>query len=300
LSIAAPTIAVIGATGQVGQEFAKLVPRDRLEMFGSQDVDVADRDSVAALFERIAAHVVVNLAAFHNTDGCENDPAKAFAVNALGAWHVAEAATRRGMRACFVSTDYVFGREGHDRGGAYTETDIPGPVNIYGTSKVAGEHLVLATDPGHLVVRTSSLFGAVTSRKGWTFPQMILRKARNGDRLRVVTDQVMAPTYTHDLVERILALLSVDASGVFHVANAGSCSWWDFATATLETAGVDVAIEPVPSSEFPTRAHRPAFSALGTKRLGDVGLAPLRPWRDALTAYLAEIGEPSSAPEVTI
>jgi dTDP-4-dehydrorhamnose reductase len=282
-------LAIIGAEGQVGQEFGKVLPSDRLELFGHGDVDVADADSVEALFKRIDADVVVNLAAFHRTDDCEIEPARAFAVNALGALHVATAAARRGIKSCFFSTDYVFGGE-EGRTAAYVETDTPAPINVYGVSKMAGEALVRAVGSQHLIVRSSSLFGAVTSRKGWTFPRMILERARKGERLRVVNDQVMAPTYTHDLVRHFLLALAAGAEGVIHITNGGACTWWEFASTTLELAGIGAEVEPVDSSTFPTKARRPRFSALGTARGRELGLDGPRHWKQALAAYLDEIG----------
>lgn len=287
-------IAVIGGTGQVGREFAKFVPADALQVFGSTDVQVEDRASVDAVFERISADVVVNLAAFHHTDQCEGDPARAFAVNAAGAAHVAAAARDRGLKTCFFSSDYVFGGDAA-RSVPCDERTPEAPLNIYGASKLAGEQVVLQASAANLVVRTSSLFGTVTSKKGWTFPESMIRKARAGDAMRVVSDQIMAPTYTRDLVERVLALLQRDAAGVCHVANSGTCSWWEFATETLRQSGIDHPIAPVAASAFPTKARRPAYSALASGRSAEFGLEPMRPWTAALAAYLLEKGD-SPAP----
>jgi dTDP-4-dehydrorhamnose reductase len=165
-------------------------------------------------------------------------------------------------------------------------------LNVYGASKVAGEHLVRAAAPdSHLIVRSSSLYGCVTSKKGWTFPEMMLNKARAGEELKVVDDQVMAPTYTYDLASRVLELIERDATGTFHVANAGSCSWYEFACATFELVGLNAAVQPVSSGEFPAKAARPKYSVLTGNRRADIGLDPLRNWRDALKAYLVEKGE---------
>lgn len=281
---------IIGAAGQVGQEFAKCLPAERLHPLTHEQVDITDPGSLARCLEGVDCRAVVNLAAFHDVNGCEQDPEKAFRVNAVGAANVARAARARGCTAVHVTSDYVFGLDAGRRE-PYVESDPVGPLNVYGASKVAGEHLVRALGPDHLIVRTSSLFGVATSRKGWTFPEMMLRRARAGEPLRVVSDQHMAPTYTLDLVRTMVALVEAGATGTVHVANGGGCSWHELATATLELAGVDRAVEPVSSDAFPSVARRPAYSRLGTERLPSLGVRPLRHWREALHAWLVEKGE---------
>jgi dTDP-4-dehydrorhamnose reductase len=153
-----------------------------------------------------------------------------------------------------------------------------------------GEELVRKTLEDHLIVRTSSLFGAVTSKKGWTFPEMIIRRARAGQSLRVVADQTMSPTYTLDLVRCVVSLIEVGAIGTVHVTNGGGCTWHELATSALDVAGIYHPVEAVPSSSFPSAARRPAYSTLGSERLSSWDIAPLRAWRPALQAYLQEKG----------
>src|SRR5262249_23420914 len=157
-----------------------------------------------------------------------------------------------------------------------------------GASKAAGEHLIRALARDHLIIRTSSVFGSVTSRKGWTFPEMILRRARAGEALRVVTDQYMSPTYAADLVAAIIGLVEAGATGPVHVTNGGGCTWHAFATATLRLAGIDHAVAEVTSAELGASTRRPSYSRLDSDRLERWGLPPLRPWEDALRAYLVE------------
>ena len=142
-----------------------------------------------------------------------------------------------------------------------------------------------------MIVRSSSLFGVVTSKKGWTFPEMILRRARAGEPLRVVDDQYMSPTYTLDLVHAVVSLLEAKAAGTVHVTNSSGCTWFELARATLAMAGIEYNIEPVGSDAFPSKARRPAYSRLDSERLESMGVAPLRDWRDGLRAYLVEKGE---------
>jgi len=161
---------------------------------------------------------------------------------------------------------------------------------VYGASKVAGEQLVRATTDNHLIVRGSSLFGVVTSGKGWTFPELIMERASAGEPLKVVGDQYMSPTYTLDLVRAVVSLMDVDTAGTVHVTNGGGCTWHEFATATLDMVGVSHPIEKVTSEKFGSKAPRPKYSRLDSERLEELGVAPLRSWRDALRAYLVEKG----------
>jgi dTDP-4-dehydrorhamnose reductase len=280
--------AVIGAQGQVGQEFAKLLAGDRMIALDVGDLDVADRASVERCLAPLEFDIVINLAAYHNVNECESNAARAFGVNAVGAFHVASVVRETGKKLVFFSSDYVFGGDAA-RTRPYVESDAPAPLNVYGASKAAGECLVRAVLPeDHLIVRTSSLYGCVTSKKGWTFPELMLNKAKAGEEIKIVQDQVMAPTYTRDLVRRVLELLDKGARGTFHVTNAGSCSWYEFAMATFDLRGVKARAKPVSSAEFPVKARRPAYSVLSTDRAAPLGLKPLQPWRDALRDYWSE------------
>ena len=142
----------------------------------------------------------------------------------------------------------------------------------------------------HLVVRSAGLYGTATSRKGWTFPELMLNKARTDGFVRVVTDQVLSPTYTADLAGKTKQLIEHGATGLFHLTNDGECSWFEFARGTFDLAGVDVKMEPIDSGQFQQRARRPPYSALTTTRLEEVGLKPLRPWKEALKDYLQTKG----------
>jgi dTDP-4-dehydrorhamnose reductase len=285
---------VVGATGQVGQEFSKCLAPDKLVALGHEEIEVTRPESVRDALDLIEGDIVVDLAAFHNVNQCEDDPDKAFRVNAIGARHIAEAAADRGCKVVYFSSDYVFGLDAM-RESPYLESDSINPVNTYGASKAAGEHLVRSVTANHLIVRTSSLFGVVTSKKGWTFPEMILKKARSREDLKVVNDQYMSPTYTLDLVQAVVQLIQNDATGTIHLTNGGGCTWYEFATETLIQSEVDYPVKPVGSDAFPARARRPSYSRLDSERLECMGIQPLRGWREALNAYLDEKA-PSSRP----
>ncbi len=284
---------VIGAPGQIGQEFVHSLPPELCIALGHDDIEVADAGSVRqALQSRTGSFdAVINLAAFHDLPSCEDDPEKAFRINAVGALNVANCAGEFRKTVCFFSTGLVFGDRFARFPTAFNESALPQPLNVYGVSKAAGEAATRAYCSDHLIVRTGCVFGTTTSRKGRTFPETILQKARAGEKLRVVTDRVMSPTYAKDLAEVVIGLLERGVRGTIHVVNNGTCSWYNLAVATLKLAGEDTgAVQPVKAAEFgaKTDARRPAYWALVSTRRD---VPKLRHWREALAAYLEERGE---------
>jgi dTDP-4-dehydrorhamnose reductase len=282
-------VAVIGSTGQLGQDLMRVFSEEAVG-FAHEDLDVTDGESVASAIRSVEPDWVLNTAAFHRVDDCETNPTLTFAVNATGALNVARAAAAVGSGMAFFSSDYVFGGQDRERDHPYEEGDGPDPLSVYGVSKVAGEQLVMQANPRHLVVRSAGLYGTATSRKGWTFPELMLNKARSEGALRVVTDQVLSPTFTADLAGKTKELIEQDAVGLFHLTNAGECSWFEFARGALELAGVDAKMEQISTEQMNQRARRPPYSALDTTRLEAVGLEPLRPWKEALSDYLRAKG----------
>ena len=232
------------------------------------DLDVTD---AAAVREALAGATVINCAAYADVDGAESHSAAAHAVNEAGARNVAEAAGR----VLYVSTDYVF--DGSKKA-PYVESDATAPIQEYGRSKLAGEHATAEANPEHLIVRSSWLFGAA----GRNFVETILDLASERDELRVVEDQVGCPTFTGHLAEALLALAAGGERGLMHVAGGGSCSWFEFARAIVERAGVDSQVQPCSSDEFPRPARRPAYSVLASER----GSPTIPAWQDGLDAYL--------------
>jgi dTDP-4-dehydrorhamnose reductase len=275
-----------GGWGQLGTDLVVACEgRHELLRPRHSETDVTDADAVRGEVLRHRPDAVINAAAFHKVEACEREPVAAFAVNAVGALHVARAAAEAGAACAFVSTDYVF--EGSSESG-YRETDAPAPVNVYGASKAAGERLVRIASPGSLVVRASGLFGhAGSSGKGGNFIETMLEMASRDEPISVVDDRRFSPTSTSDLAERLLQLLeSGRASGIYHLANAGSCSWYELARATFELAGVQARLTPRASRA--DEVQRPASSVLLDTRSGGAGLPPARPWREALERYLRE------------
>ncbi len=279
-------VAIIGASGQLGHDLVKALAGEELVPLTHADVEICDAASVDALMTRHSPQIVVNLAAYHKVDECEGNPERSFAVNALGVRNLARACQEHGATLLHMSTDYVFdGR----KGSPYAEDDPPCPINVYGISKLAGEYFVRYICPQYFIVRSSGLYGvAGSSGKGGNFIELMLRLAREGKDIRVVNDQVLTPTYTVDLARKIVQLIHTQHYGLYHITSAGSCSWYEFASKIFELAGVAANLSPTTTASFGAPATRPAYSVLAHQALARIGLDDLRPWPEALAAYLAE------------
>jgi len=248
------------------------------------EMDITDHVATRDVMQAARPEVVIHAAAMTAVDRCESEPDLAHRVNAIGSRNVALAAERAGAAIVYIGTDFIF--DGGSRT-PYREYDAPRPLSVYGASKLAGELAVREHARRHYVVRTAWLYGA----GGPNFVETILRAARAGRPLRVVNDQEGAPTWTEDLAAAIAALIETELYGVYHVTNAGHCSWYQYALAILSGAGLGAAaIEPVTTAEWGAPAARPAYSVLANFAWAASGFAPLRPWPEALAAYLLSRG----------
>lgn len=258
------------ATGRLGE-------RPRCDVIGADHarLDVTDRDVVTAAVEALRPDVVVHAGAWTAVDACEADPDRAFAVNALGTRNVVEAARRFGAHVVYISTDYVFDGTA-DR--PYNEWDRPGPMSVYGRSKLAGETEI---DPGSAIVRTSWVCGA----HGANMVRTILRLAASEGRLKFVDDQRGSPTFTADLAGAICTIATERLPGMFHVTNQGATTWYEFAAAVLMAAGDDPSrVEPISTGQLdpPRPAPRPANSVLDNAVLRLSGRPLLPDWHEGL------------------
>jgi dTDP-4-dehydrorhamnose reductase len=279
-------IAIIGSTGQLGTDLVEVLKQTgKYVIFplSHAQIECTDLDSVKLELIKLHPEIVVNCAAFVRVDECEVRPEEAFKVNALGAFHIARVSAELNALCVYISTDYVFDGEKEE---PYTEEDPPYPINVYGTSKLAGEYLISQACPRWLIVRMASLFGNVGTRgKGGNFVETILTKAKTREPLRVVNDIRMSPTYSYDAARVLEELIREEATGIFHVTNKGSCTWYDFAREILELAGIAAKLEPVSSLEYPTKASRPKNSSLRSTKISEQ-----RSWEQTLRAYLLEKG----------
>jgi dTDP-4-dehydrorhamnose reductase len=248
------------------------------------DVEIRDPESIRAVFARLRPEIVVNTAAAHNVPRCETDEADAYAANAIAPRSLARACAEVGGRLVHVSTDYVF--DGAKQA-PYVETDRPNPLNVYGTSKLAGEYAVLNADGGHQVVRSSGLYGLRPCRaKGGNFIDTMFKLAREREEVRVVDDEILTPTFTADLAQQIRALALEGPPGLYHATNQGQCSWYQFARLIFELGGLTTRLVPTTVREFSSPVRRPFYSVLDNAALAAAGLDRMRPWRDALTDYM--------------
>jgi dTDP-4-dehydrorhamnose reductase len=278
---------LIGSAGQLGRDLGPRLAGEVVPLTRAQ-ADLAHPGAVRAVLQELRPGVVVNCAAYNFVDKAETEPEAAFAVNAWAVRELALACRDLGCVLAHFSTDFVFGLDA-ERKTPWKEGDAPGPVSVYGLSKLAGEYLVRTLCPRHFVVRTCGLYGVWGSGgKGGNFVETMLRVAGQGKPLKVVSDQVCTPTYTADLAEASAALIQTSAFGLYHLTSGGSCTWHDFAAAIFELSGVKADLTPITSAEFNAPARRPPYSVLDCGAYHALGLPPMRPWREALTAYLGE------------
>ena len=280
-------IAIIGANGQLGSDVVAAFSAngDEVSSLSHSDIEVSDFRSVATALESIQPHVIVNTSAMHNVENCEREPEKAFAINAIGARNVASAARELDAVLMHVSTDYVFDGA---KTNPYVEEDAPRPLNVYGITKVAGEHLVRATTPKHFVIRTSGLYGKSPCRAkgGLNFIELMLKLAKERRQVRVVNSEIVSPTSTAELAQQIVQLSRSNAFGLYHATAEGSCSWYEFAREIFGMTDTSVRLDIAGPNEFPAKVARPAYSVLENKALKAKGLNIFRPWQEGLRRYL--------------
>ncbi len=275
-------VLVTGAGGMLGSDVVAAFHSHEVRAATSADLDIRDLNSVV---DGVAGvEVVVNCAAYTAVDQAESDEEAAFAVNALGVKHLAQACASAGAKLITISTDYVFDGTATS---PYPEDTPRNPISAYGRTKAAGEEFALADHPdGSYIVRTAWLYG----KNGPNFAKTMLNLAESKDTWSVVDDQVGQPTWTRDLAKQLLLLAESDAlAGVYHGTNSGQASWYDFARAVLEESGLGPdGITPTDSSNFVRPAQRPAYSVLGHAAWQSAGLPEMRNWRDALRSSFRE------------
>ena len=280
-------IAVIGSNGLLGTDLMKAL-RDEHETIGftHENLEVSDYNSCLKLKEH-HPDVIINTAAFHKTDQCEDELVRTFSVNAIGARNIATLSKEIGATTIFISTDYVF--DGNKKE-PYTEDDPTSPINSYGISKLAGE-LYTKQNPKHYIVRVASLFGkAGASGKGGNFVETMITKAKKNETISVVNDMWMSPTYTRDTANMLKKVIEMKLPfGTYHMTNQGRCTWFQFAKEIFKIVNLNPTLMPIKTHQLQVKAPRPLFSALENARLSKYGLQ-MREWRAALQEYLVEKG----------
>jgi dTDP-4-dehydrorhamnose reductase len=278
---------VIGAAGQLGRDLAPrlhgdVVPLDRTR------ADLTQPEMLRAVLTDIRPEVVVNCAAYNFVDRAETERDAAFAANAWGVRSLAGYCRDLGCTLVHFSTDYVFGLDGN-RKAPLTTTDPPGPLSVYGMSKLCGEFAVRSECPRHYVIRTCGLYGVWgAGGKGGNFVETMLRLAAEGKPIRVVNDQQCTPSYTADVAATTAALIASGRFGLYHVTNTGATNWYEVAKAAFEILNIQANLTAIPTRDYPTPARRPSFSVLALDELSQASVPQPRPWREALAAYLEE------------
>lgn len=280
-------VAVIGANGQLGSDICAHFGKAGYDVHAltHAHLDIEDALAVEDVLARLAAPLVINTAAMHNVERCEAEPERAFVVNAVGSRNLARACRTLGARLMHISTDYVFDGS---KSSPYVETDTPRPLNVYATSKLAGEHAILAECERSFVVRVSGIYGQAPCRAkgGHNFVGRMLELTRTRAEIRVVDDEVLAPTHTADIARQLVRLAGTDAYGIVHATAQGACSWHDFAAHVLAAAGYGGKLERARPGEFSGAVRRPKYSVLDNGVLGAAGIDVLPHWREGLDAYL--------------
>lgn len=282
-------IAVIGASGQLGSDVSAQLKGngDEVTEITHSDIEITRKGSCERI-KNLGVEAVINTAAFHNTEKCEEEPEMGFRANALGARNVAEVCGEAGLYLIHISTDYVF--DGAQKA-PYVETDLPAPLNVYANTKLSGEHFVLANAPNALVLRTSGLYGKHPCRAkggGYNFVELMLKLARERDEVRVVDNEVLTPTSTLEVARQVVKIVHNPFPGICHGTAEGSCSWYKFAKTIYEIMEMEVNLNVAAPGEFGQNIKRPGYSVLENKNLKDRQLNTFKQWEKGLREYLLE------------
>ncbi|MFH1890152.1 MAG: dTDP-4-dehydrorhamnose reductase [Candidatus Kuenenbacteria bacterium] len=295
-------IALIGASGQLGADLQKVIPKDYLTKLNYPDFDITNRPGIQKLIKKEIFDIVINTAAYNLVDRAEEYPEEAMDINYQGVKNLVDACKKEGIKLVHYSTDYVFGSD-KNRQNPYTENDKPGPICKYGESKLAGEREVQENLHQYFLIRTSGLFGEAGSEgKGDNFIESIIKKANTNlstcracvpqptPELKIVDDQILTPTYTLDLAKQTWKLIQTSNYGLYHITSEGECSWYDFASEVFRCLNKEIQLMPVKTNEYNLPAERPLYSVLENAKLKRLGLNIMRPWQETAPDYLKEKG----------
>ncbi len=276
-------ILLIGGSGQLGTAIRQRWKDCEIVAPTRAELDIGQSDQLRETVERVRPEVLVNAAAFHDVDRCEDEPQRAFEINAVAVGAAAACARDCGAAFVTISTDYVFDGAAST---PYTEDLAPRPLSVYGVSKLAGEYLAQCVGARAFVVRTCGLYGPATAnRRRQSFVERVLSQNANDAPLRVVYDVVASPTFAGDLADALTRLIETETYGLYHAVDSGAVTWYEFACEAIRQAGVGVTVEPIAAAQWQSGAPRPRFSALENAKLGQLGIA-MPTWRAGIAAYL--------------
>lgn len=285
-------VAVTGSQGQLGHDVMKVLASHGHEGIGltREQADIRDADRIISVLNDMKPDAVIHCAAYTAVDDAEDQVDTAWEINTLGTKHIAQACKGLDIPMIYISTDYVFDGSGEL---PFEITAKRNPINVYGKTKAEGEAIVEELLHKFFIVRISWVFGL----HGNNFVKTMLRIGKHGNPIRVVSDQVGSPTYTVDVAQFLMGLLTSDQYGIYHATNSGFCSWYDFAKKIFELEGMSsVIVEPVKSTEYVTKAKRPLNSRLKNES-NQKGFNLLPPWEDALRRFIEELHNNNTEPK---
>jgi len=285
---------VLGSNGQLGKDLIKILKSRKEEFVGltHNDIELKDYMAVRKIIKEIKPEIIINTAAFHNVDLCEENPIEAYSINSQAVYNLAEICKDNNTSLVHISTDYVFDGK-KEKGFEYNEGDFPNPINVYGKSKLHGERVIKGITDKYFIVRTAALQGiSQSSVKGRNFIETMMRLGNEKGLVEVVNDQFTSPTYTLELAGKIIDLSKTTEYGLYHLTSEGSCSWYEFAKEIFKRTGMNVKVIPINTREaekkFNYKAKRPLNTVLSNNHLKQIGIANMPHWKDCLSLYLKE------------
>lgn len=273
-------VLVTGANGQLGYDVIKELQKQNIECFGAtrKDFDIIDFKATENFIIKYMPDVVIHCAAYTAVDKAEDEPDLCYKVNTSATESIAEICKKINAKMLYISTDYVFDGA---KEGFYEVEDKPNPINIYGKTKLLGEEAVQKTLDRYFIVRISWVFG----EHGNNFVKTMLRLGAERKELNVVADQYGSPTYTADLAPLLVEMIKTEKYGIYHATNEGVCNWAEFAEKIFEVAKMDVKVNRITTSEYPTKAKRPLNSRLSKEKI-QKNFYILPKWVDVLKRYI--------------
>ncbi len=279
-------VLVTGVKGQLGYDVVKELEKRGMEAVGVdiEEMDITDEQSVNTVIKEAAPDAVIHCAAYTAVDAAEDNEELCRKVNADGPRYIAQVCKELDIKMIQISTDYVFSGQGER---PWEPEDEGDPQSVYGQTKYEGELAVQEILEKYFIVRIAWVFGV----NGKNFVKTMLNLAKTHDSLTVVNDQFGSPTYTYDLAKLLVDMIQTDKYGIYHATNEGICSWYDFACAIFEEAGIKMNVRPVSSAEYGAKANRPYNSRMSKDKLTENGFDRLPTWQDALKRYVQIITE---------
>lgn len=274
-------ILVTGVKGQLGYDVVNELEKRGIEAVGVdiEEMDITDGVGVDRVIRQASPDAVIHCAAYTAVDAAEENEALCRRVNADGTRNIAQVCKAMDIKMIYISTDYVFSGQGER---PWEPGDEREPQSVYGQTKYEGELAVQELLEKYFIVRIAWVFGV----NGKNFVKTMLKLSENHDTITVVNDQFGSPTYTYDLARLLVDMVLTEKYGVYHATNEGICSWYDFACAIFEEAGIPMTVKPVSTAEYGAKASRPANSRMSKEKLTENGFERLPAWQDALKRYL--------------